>query len=405
MAYRIFLSHAFENLLIAQEVRSVINDAFGGRVDVYMAAEELTSGDAWRAIILNELGSCDAIMTIATADAHDRPWMIAEWTVFWIAGKPRSVLLADGMSADTLFQPMQDNQATPLLYEADVRRLFAALNVASGREGDPPYAYVPLLIESVRAARLTQERQRHERSFAVYRDPARPLPYADREKEEIAGFFLAAGEHDHFLRVCRELRDDETRMRIAQRLLREGQVELLFPVAAMLSDAGRMQEIARRVVDAGLAGRAGFRSLVDDLARSQAEYRKLLLHLADRGEHDSPLFRTLAGGLTNMAEARKVAEHLVQNRKGFQGGLPVLFRLLGANRAELRKLALEMVANNLQRDPAFQDLLRILAGNQRETEKVMTVLFDHDRELFTALMASGLITEEAVLDRLNTLAA
>lgn len=400
MAYRVFLSHANKNLLIAQEIQQVIQAAFGRSVEVYMAAFELSPGDEWKKIIRNELESCDALMTLATADAHDRPWMILEWSVFWLAEKPRFVLLADDLVPGKLFPPMNERQATTLSDESQVRRLFAILHGIAGREGEVPYGHVPALIESVRAARLTQERLRQEQSFAVYSDPARPLPFADRDKEAIAEFFLSTGEHQHFLRVCGELRDDETRMRIAQLLLREQQVDLLFSVAETVTDAGRLQEIARTAVDAGLTGHAGFRRMADTLSRNQAEYRKLLVHLVDRGEHDGPLFRTLASAMTNMAEARKVAEHLVQNRRGFSGGLLVLFRLLGTNRAELRKLAMEMIANTLQREPVFVEMMRILAGNQRETEKVMLVLYETDREVYGALMAAGLITDEAVLARL-----
>jgi hypothetical protein len=405
MAYRIFLSHCGEDAEVARAIKTAVVNAFDGYVDVYMATDELAGGQRWKQALLEELERSNALMSVMTKDSYERPWLMLEWSAFWLRDKTYYVLVADGLPEDKLFRPMLERQVTRLSDEAQVRRLFAFLNAESSH-GAVPFHYVPPLIESVRAAIQEKERAQYESSYAVYRESDRPLPVSDREKEPIAEFFMDTGERDHFARVCAALRDDEVKTRLAHKLVKQRNMDLIPVIAEMIDDTGRLQEIIRQMIDAQMTDEMAFRRLVDTLAgKNQAEYRKVLLHLTNRGEEETALFHRLVANLTNMAEARKVGEHLIQNRRGFRRSLPELIHLIGrSNRAELRKLVIELMFNNLQRDPVFEDAMRTLAsGSQREMEKTMTALLEHDEEAFARFMDLGLVTDESVLARLREL--
>lgn len=242
--------------------------------------------------------------------------------------------------------------------------------------------------------------------FSRYRDPKAELPTADGEREAIAEFFLNRGETDDFVRIHSRLRSDQSKLQFVNRLLTQKDFQLAMTIACNIQDAGHLQEITRQVIHAEATGLPEFHMLVTELLqRNQAEFRKVLTDLVDAGKGDSALFSELAGTMTNMAEARKVAESLVQRRRELSQGLPLLVGLIGSqNRAELRKLAVTFVHNGLQRGALFYDALTILAAeNQREAEKVLQVLIVVDRERYEEILASGIITQDEILKRLRSL--
>ena len=82
MTYKIFLSHASADDLIAQEVSRVINNAFEGHIEIYLASREISGGEVWKQKIREELARCDAIMSIVTDDSIAQPWLYVEWSAF-----------------------------------------------------------------------------------------------------------------------------------------------------------------------------------------------------------------------------------------------------------------------------------------------------------------------------------
>lgn len=405
MSYKIFLSHASPDKLIAQEVMRVVNNAFEGDIEVYLAFRELAGGRAWKEELRHRLDTSDAIMSIVTADSISKPWLYVEWSAFWLQDRKYYILLVDDIKVSDLFQPMQDRQATRLLDAASVRLLFRALSEDSGH-GAIPYGHVQELIDSVRDTLEIKIREVAEQSFAKFRDEFRELPSDDREKDEVASFFLDSGELDHFLRVCREIRDDSIKTKFLYKLIRKGQIDIASNVLESVRSGETLGEVSRELMDLGYSNTAEFRKLIEAMSeKNQAELRKLLIHLVDRGEEGTKLFHSLVTRMTNMAELRKVADYLVQNRNLTGDALFCLIDLIAArNRAELRKLAFEFIANGLQREQVFMKLARQLAiGNQREMEKVMVELYHHDQDLFRNLLNEGLITNERVLARLQQL--
>jgi uncharacterized protein YPO0396 len=128
------------------------------------------------------------------------------------------------------------------------------------------------------------------------------------------------------------------------------------------------------------------------------------MHLIERGEEEMPLFRRLVESMSNMAEVRKIGEHLIRNRRGLHQSLPQIVDLLSRfNRAELRKLVLELVLNDLQREPVFGDAIRKLAANQRQLEGALLALRDHDPNTFARILDSGIVTDQTVRARLDDL--
>ncbi|MHB0965484.1 MAG: toll/interleukin-1 receptor domain-containing protein [Bellilinea sp.] len=82
MPYRIFVSHTANDKLIAEEVTQIINNAFEGDIELYLAFQEIGGGDEWKKAIKDNLNKCDAIICLVTSEYVHKPWLFIEWSAF-----------------------------------------------------------------------------------------------------------------------------------------------------------------------------------------------------------------------------------------------------------------------------------------------------------------------------------
>ena len=88
---RIFISHSAKEASPAEEVRDAVLRELKARGHEVFVDSDITTGDRWRARLLDELGRCDAAVVILDQEAIDSHWVRRE--VYWkiAAGPPVDV--------------------------------------------------------------------------------------------------------------------------------------------------------------------------------------------------------------------------------------------------------------------------------------------------------------------------
>jgi hypothetical protein len=76
MPYRVFVSHAWSDLWIAQQIeRRIREDA---RADTFIDAFDIAKGDDFEARIFNEMARVDELVVLLTPWSVDRHWLWVE---------------------------------------------------------------------------------------------------------------------------------------------------------------------------------------------------------------------------------------------------------------------------------------------------------------------------------------
>lgn len=406
MVYEVFVSHVSADKRIAEAVKRVINNAFSGDIKLYLAAHELGAGDDWRQELKKNLASCTALISIITPASLNRPWILIEWSAFWIGEKKYYSLLGDGIEVSDLIEPMKDLQAVKMLNEDEVKRFFRKLSEDVGR-AEVPYEYVDLFIQEIRLAQNLQDQEQREKTFERYRNQPRNLPQSDEEKRKIADYFYEKGDYDIFCEIVAAIRDNSDKARIAQELIEKGDLEHLKDVVDVIAPANYLRVVAETLAEQGFLDAKLLRDILEDIShKNQAELRKFCIRLAELGQEETSLFQYTQDLLTqNLAELRKVASFFITNGRYESEVFDGLIDIIGAsNRAVLRQLAGDFILQGLQRTPKFDHIMKLLAsGNQSETEKAMRELAEHDHELFVTYLQQGLISKSDSRERLNKL--
>lgn len=373
MSYRVFVSHIANDKLIAEEVTRVINNAFEGDIELYLAFQEIGGGDEWKKSIKDNLNICDALVCLITSEYVHKPWLFIEWSAFWLADKKYYILLTDDIKLSDLVHPMQDRQVTYMLDESSVRMFFRSLSTDS-KHSTIPYEHVIPFIDAVRGAIFIRDNEKMKKSFDKYKDNLDKLPVSDLEKKTIAEYYYKNADFGLYSQIASKIRDDAIKSSMAIYLVNQGDLTSASQLVEKILSADKLAEIALILIDLQHHDSIQVRELIENIAsKNQAELRKVAIYLLNRGEGDSGLFEFIIENMTNMAEMRKIAIHLIENGHHKTTIFITLFEKLQLN-------------------------------NQREMEKVMIELFARDKNLFFELLEKYPPTNNEVLIRLNELA-
>lgn len=373
MPYQIFMSHTANDKLVAEEITRVINNAFEGDIQLYLAFQEIGGGDEWKKSIKDNLQKCDALICLVTPEYAHKPWLFIEWSAFWLADKKYYILLTDDVKHSDLVHPMQDRQATNILDAVSVRMFFRSLSGDSGHSAIP-YSQVDTFIDAAKDAIFARDRERMEKSYGKYKDNLDKLPSLDMEKRSVAEYFYDHEDFQTFEQVASKIRDESIKSSMAIHLIKQGDLARGLQISEKILGADKILDVVLNLIDLQHHDSRQVRELVDNISsKNQAELRKIATYLLNRSEGDSDLFNYVLDDLTNMAEVRKIASNLI--------------------------------ADGQHRTTLFTTLFdKIRLSNQREAEKIMVELHERDKELFLEILNKNLITNAEVLKRLELLA-
>ncbi len=347
--YKIFISHTTLDQPIAERIMRELNNAFQGNVRLYLAHLGILGGDDWREELVKNLHANDAVISLLSPEAVQKPWIYVEWSHFWVQNKKFYVLKTGNLNNDDIFEPMLTRQVTNLHDKVSVRGLVEAIARDCGTDM-VPYEAVDALLEAVREG--TEEKA--EQSFGEFRRSNANLPAADAEKLRIARYFFQRQEWDVYERIAMSLRDDAIKLDQISEIIRSGgktqqrEMQLVENIAATINSAEKLANVAIELVKDGIVDAPIVRRLIDTLAqRNQAEMRRLGVFLIEQQQTESQAFNYLASKMTNMAELRKIAEAIMQTGKTDTSTFIDLMGLFQNDR-ELLKVGEQLIRLNLQ---------------------------------------------------------
>lgn len=142
---RLFVSASSKEAKLSAALVTHLGNAFEETLEFASSAQDLGAGHEWKAWIRQGLSDCDGGIFLMTPTYAKSPWPIAEFTAFWLQGKPIYVLLAGAIKPSDLFRPMQDDhQATHLADIDHLKSFFRNLATFANKERIP-FSHVEVL--------------------------------------------------------------------------------------------------------------------------------------------------------------------------------------------------------------------------------------------------------------------
>jgi|GEM_PF-2487543 len=143
----VFISYLSEQHALADRLRILLNNAFSGDIQFFLAPQRIINGDDWREQIKTLLKSSDAGLFLITPQfLAKRDWLIAEYICFWLFDKPRFLFTLDAIKESDLPSPIGTQlQVTSLTDCEGLKRFFEKIsqdllgkNISDGTY-EPPY--------------------------------------------------------------------------------------------------------------------------------------------------------------------------------------------------------------------------------------------------------------------------
>jgi hypothetical protein len=361
MAYRLFLSHTGVDSPLADALATNINNAFQGKIRVYVAKNDIPPGALWKPHILANLKESDGIISLLTRRSVGKPWLLIEWTAFWLhePDKDIFILLTDDVSQSDLVSPMLDRQHGVVTNADHMGKFFTVLSQRAGLSMIP-FAYIEPLMRDVNHALQTQ----WETECSRYKKDLDALPQDDQKKVAVAQFFLDHGDVGTFEKVLSVIRIDYLKVGFALSLIDRGEVQHLQMVSKHIRSPQNIGEIVFALIARDYQDVRIFAPHLDQIGyKDESEFTAVCLELAKTGKENTELFSSVVSRITNMSELRKVAMGLVDlGKQNAQVVTGILERLAERNRVELRKLGehlIKMAVADQGQLAAILDLLRV----------------------------------------------
>lgn len=227
-------------------------------------------------------------------------------------------------------------------------------------------------------AALRLYRQAAEQAPADVRVLTALTDVMERHGENALKFFEALhddGLIDTLRTLSPAIRDDALKTELALWVLGNDDLATAGSLCADIASADQLAHIAWRMIDQGHSHSRELRDLLRRFGpRGSAELRRLALQLLDHGmDDDDDLFRYLVSLMSNMAEVRKIAVHLVKQGRHEEPAFDTAVRRMGeVNSAKLREVALELVRHDFHRAAQLHSILEILIT--RSPQQALPVL-------------------------------
>lgn len=129
--YKIFVSYSKFDAPIAETVASLLNNYFKGYIKVFFAPKDIQMGAKWKEVILDALKEYDAIISIISPSTYEKPWLIAEFTAFWLQDKDIYILKYGDLDFSKLFPIFTNYQICDMQDKNNVTGLIEVLSEKS----------------------------------------------------------------------------------------------------------------------------------------------------------------------------------------------------------------------------------------------------------------------------------
>lgn len=360
--YTIFVSHAEENKVLANALFEALSDAFAGQISFFLANRSLQAGQRWKEELRLRLQKSNAVISLLTPAALQKPWIYFELSPFWLAAKRCYLLLTDGVDVDDLIEPMRDSHAVRVKDLIDAEQARAFLEVIArdaGAVGAVPRAVVTQLALALPAALDTDRRQ----TYLPYAEDGIELPDDTQAARKVLEHFLAMGDLPRFRQVAAKLQSDKLRADIASRLIRDGSLALADELVSPIKTIEELRRIIHAYVEHSHVESRQIRHAIDTmrLRANDTELRRLANYFVEHRQEQTETFRYVYEQIINMAELRQVAVYLITQQRWSSEPFRAITRRVGENnRAELRKIAVEFIKHELHHTAEFDSIMIVL---------------------------------------------
>ena len=146
---RVFISHVTREASLASVLKTWIESAFLGQVDVFVSSEgdDITAGDQWFRQIEDALAGAKMLLIICSPSSVYRPWINFEAGAGWIKEVPVIPVCHSGMTKSALPAPLSFFQGLDA-EEADfANKLVTALTKNLGFPREPRIPYQEMTAE------------------------------------------------------------------------------------------------------------------------------------------------------------------------------------------------------------------------------------------------------------------
>jgi len=150
----VFLSHNSNESELAKVFRAQLSNAFTTKLRIVSTSADCHAGEDWQEFIKKSLLDCDAAIFLLTPEYQKRPWLVAEYTAFWLAEDKKTFLLSIGdIVPDELFSTLRSQQVSKLEESASVAGFIKNLGEFILESGEEiPYASLSALSEKCQEA-------------------------------------------------------------------------------------------------------------------------------------------------------------------------------------------------------------------------------------------------------------
>jgi hypothetical protein len=398
MPYKIFISYTQLDLAIAEDVKRIVNNAFQGEVSLYLAAHEILGGDAWKEQLNTQLKNCDAIISIVTPRSIAKPWIIIEWSAFWLQNKKFYTLLTDEVKVADLLDPMTDRQTTVMTRINDVKALFKAIAVDAGVK-TVPFEFAETFAEDIEISDRKIFSNLANSQYEKYKRDLSLIPEDDDRKYEIASHFYQVKDFEYFARVAELIKQNPIKARLATYLINSGDITNAKKLTINIHSADDLRNVAKRLIELGYHDDKILRNILEDLSkRNQAELRNIMFGLIELGMTDSDLFQFITSLFINMVELRKVAISLSENGQTNSDAFSQISKkIANHNQIELRKLGEELIKSNQYHLSAFVEMIiQLSTKNLAEAEKLFAILVNTDLSTAKEYISAGKLSDKTI---------
>lgn len=398
MNYKIFLSHAAEEIELAEFVRNTITNAFKGSISFFLASDNIPAGDEWKIKTKTVLQEYDCIMTLLTAKYILRPWAYVEWAAFWIHDKKSYTLVTHDVKLNDVFEPMRDRQLTELFSENKMKQLFEELAKKTNTQLIPYEQSLRLSSE----AKLIYEKILEERDrmkYGIYRDNIFLIGNDDLKKEDVLWYFYEKEPNEAtVISIFAIINDSIIKTRILLGLLDKEDLKLVQKLYDKVLVKNNLLPVFSKVIDIDKDSLL-IELLAEYVKDSQDVLRNMGQILIEKNMESSPALTNIINHFTNMAELKKIGYTLIE--RGY-AGKPIfdliMDKLYERNRAEARNLLINTVANIDKFTPKemIEHVAKLARLNKTEAFKVSDFfpVIETFKEIVSALLERKIFTEE-----------
>lgn len=403
MAYTIFVSHTRQDKKIAEQIKKIINDAFSGHIQLYLAAHELSPGTAWKDEIKRRLDSCDAIFSVISPRSLHKPWIYIEWTAFWLNDKRSYILLTENVQVADLVSPMADLQTVSVSSVEDINSLFRSLARVSDFQGAIPFDYADEFITGIRAAQRTVLQTLLEQSYGRYEYELTDLPSDNDEKQKIAEYFLESGNYETFYKVVEEITAESVKVKLVRKLIEAADILHATNVVRTINASIQLKAVGKCLFDFGYADTPLMRETIDRIT-NHTELRALGVHVFNAGKEDSQTFRFIVEKFTNMTELGKLGILFIENDRIVSPAFDLLVNRLSERPAPLERLAEVFINHNMEDRPQFVTVVDLLMKNSGpESRRLLSYLAQNRPQFARNLLGGNVITDRSLKTHLRKL--